>query len=256
MQAQLNIALRAAREGAVNLVRQFDRLDRIQETKGPGNSRISSAHTDVEFILLEHLRKTYPKHGFRSGATGLDENPEADTIWLINPLIGTENFFRGRPGFVLGLACQVNKQIKVAVFIDPLLNEEFTAVRGGGANVSGRRLRVTQNTELEDCMVCVEFNRDQEHNETAMRFQQHALNGGGAISTSGNGIISLLAAAAGRLDGGLIPRPESIELDPAILLLREAGGLISDSSGNPALSGNSLIFGNPKLFKQLLKLTD
>ena len=255
MQAQLNIALRAAREGAVNLVRQFDRLDRINEISGPGNSRITTAHTDVEFLLLEQLRKTYPKHGFRSSATDLDENPDADTVWLINPLLGTENFLRGQSGFVLSLACQVNKQVKLAVFIDPLLNEEFTAVRGGGAHVSGRRLRVSQNIELEDSVLDIEFSRSQEDNETALRFQQNVLSGGGAVRTSGNPVYSLLSAAAGRLDGGLIPRPESIELDPAILLLREAGGMISDSTGNPALSGNSLIFGNPKLFKQLLKLT-
>jgi len=255
MHAQLNIALRAARDGAVSLARHFDRIDRIKEVKGSGPQPITSAHLEVESAMLDQLRKTFPKHGFRSAASDLEEHSNSDTVWLLNPLVGTQNFFRGTPGFFLSLACQVEQQLTLAVCIDPLLNEEFTAVRGKGANLNGQRIRVSNKTDLQDCVIAVEFGETEAEDLGAGKFQQQVRAAGASPRASGNEILDLLYAAAGRLDGGFIPKPEPIALATAGLLLQEAGGLLSDTTGNPSLAGDSLVFGNPKSFKQLLKLT-
>ena len=256
MHAQLNIALRAAREGAVTLARHFDRLDRVKEVTGQHRQPITTAHLEVEAAMLDHLRKIFPKHSYRSAATDLDENTDSDTVWQLSPLAGTENFLRGTPGFFLGLACQVDQQLKLAVFIDPLLNEEFTAVRGSGANLSGRRIRVSNKGDLHDCVIGIEFNSARTNDPGALDFQRQLLTNEASPRTSGNEILDLLYTAAGRMDGGFIPKPEPVGLGAAALILQEAGGLLSDLAGNPNLSGDSLIFGNPKCFKQLLKLTD
>jgi len=256
MHAQLNIALRAAREGAVSLARHFDRLDRLKEVAGRDQRPITSAHLEVETAILEQLRKSFPKHGFLSGATDLDESNDSDTVWLLNPLAGTENFLRGTPGFYLSIACQVEQQVKLAVLIDPLLNEEFTAVRGTGASLSGRRIRVSNKIDLNDCNIAVEFSKEHDDGLGALSFLQQLRAEGASPRTHGNPIVDLLYTAAGRLDGGFIPKPEPASLAAAGLILQEAGGLLSDVTGNPNLSGDALVFGNPKCFKQLLKLTN
>lgn len=254
MHAQLNIALRAARDGAVILARQFDRLDRVKEARGAAQQMITSAHLDVESAMLEQLRKTFPKHGYRSAATDLDEHNDSDTVWLLNPLVGTENFLRGTPGFFVSLACQVGKQISLALFIDPLLNEEFTAARGKGANLGGRRIRVSNTADLQNCVIAVEFARLPTAGTDPFDTQERLRAAGASQRTQGNEILDLLYTAAGRFDGGYISRPEPVALASAALILQEAGGLLSDTSGNPTLTGDSLVFGNPKCFKQLLKL--
>lgn len=256
MHAQLNIALRAAREGAVSLARHFDRLDRVKEITGKDQRRITSAALDVETILLDQLRKTFPKHGYLSAATELEDQAEADTVWLLNPLIGTRSFLRGTPGFFLSIACQTDGQVKLAAMIDPLLNEEFTAVRGKGASLNGHRIRVSNRVDLQDCIIGVEFATGETDNSEACNFQRQLIAEGASPRTSGNGILDLLYTAAARLDGGFITKPEPVGLSAAALILQEAGGLLSDTKGNPTLTGDRLVLGNPKCFKQLLKLTD
>jgi myo-inositol-1(or 4)-monophosphatase len=168
-------------------------------------------------------------------------------------LIGTANFLRGTQGFLLGLSCQVDGQLQISVFIDPLLNEEFTAIRGSGASLNGRRIRVSSRINLEDSTCAMEFAPGQEPG-TQTRPLQQALEQQVRIRTTGNGILDLAMASAGRLDGGIIPKPPADQLASVALLLREAGGLVSDIEGNPKLAGDQLVFGNPKYFKQLLQL--
>ncbi|MBT8147502.1 MAG: inositol monophosphatase [Gammaproteobacteria bacterium] len=256
MHAQLNIALRAAREGAVSLARHFDRLDRVKEITGKDQRTITSADLDVETIVLDQLRKTFPKHRYLSAASELEDQHDAETVWLLNPLIGTRNFLRGTPGFFLSIACQTNGQVNIAALIDPLLNEEFTAVRGRGASLNGHRIRVSNRVDLPDCIVGVEFTANEAGDNEACNFQRQLIAEGASPRTSGNGILDLLYTASARLDGGFISKPEPVGLSAAALILQEAGGLLSDTKGNPALSGDRLVFGNPKCFKQLLKLAD
>jgi myo-inositol-1(or 4)-monophosphatase len=255
MHAQLNIALRAAREGAIHLARSFDRLDRVKPVSGADQRQITSAHLDIEAAVLEYLRKPYPKHGYRSAATDLNENSDADTVWFLNPLIGMQNFLRGSPGILLGLTCRTAGQTTLSVFIDPLLNEEFTAARGNGASLNGRRIRVSDRSDLSDCVIGVEYHNTPGGGDSAFSFQQQLRDKGVGQRTSGNDILDLLYVAAGRLDGGFIGKPEAGSLSGAALTLQEAGGLLSDVSGSPSLSGDSLVCGNPKCLRQLLRLS-
>jgi myo-inositol-1(or 4)-monophosphatase len=173
----------------------------------------------------------------------------------LNPMIGMQNFLRGSPGILLGLSCRTGGQTTLSVFIDPLLNEEFTAARGNGASLNGRRLRVSDRSDLGDCVIGVEYPGTPTGDDHVFNFQQLLRDSGAGQRTSGNEILDLLYAAAGRLDGGLISKPEAGSLRGAALILQEAGGLLSDVTGNPNLTGDPLVFGNPKCFRQLLKLS-
>ncbi len=254
MQAQLNIGLRAAREGAIALVRSFDRLDRVKANSDSIQQQLSSTRQDIETVMLDVLTKAYPKHGYLSATTDLTKNGSAETVWLLSPLIGVENFLRGSPGILLGLSCRVRGQMVLAVFIDPLLNEEFTASRGNGASLNGRRIRVSNRSELEDGLIGVAYNGTRNQAGGTLDVHSRLLEGCTDLRSSGNEILDILYVAAARLDGGFVGKPEPCSLNGAGLILQEAGGLLSDANGDPTLKGNTLVFGNPKCFKQLLRL--
>ncbi len=254
MQALVNIALRAAREGAAILTGTFDRLDRVRLLDRREGRVITNTHLDVEKAMLAQLQKIFPQHGYQSAVSDLPEPGDAGTVWFLDPLIGSTNFLRGSQGFLLGLYCHVDGQVKLSVFIDPLLNEEFTAVRGNGASLNGRRIRVGNQTAFKDSLVAMEFEPEQEQ-QRLIPAMEKVLEQGASIRSSGNVILDLVNVAAGRLDGGMAQTPAASLLAGAGLLLQEAGGLISDTSGNPQLSGAQVVFGNPRYFKQLLQLT-
>ncbi|MCB1670860.1 MAG: inositol monophosphatase family protein [Gammaproteobacteria bacterium] len=253
MQALLNIALRAIRDGATALTGNFDRLDRVRLVEERDDGPLTSAHLDVETAMLMQLQKTFPKHGFQSSASRLPEPDEAGTIWFLEPLIGSANFLRGAHGFLLGLTCRVDNQIKLSVFADPLLNEEFTAVRGSGASLNGHRIRVAGHAELQDSTLAMDFTSELDREHLLHNLGQF-LEQGATIRSSGNSVLDLVNVAAGRLDAGIVHKPSAIALAGAAMLLREAGGLISDAMGNPQLESNQLVFANPRLFRHLLRL--
>jgi len=257
MHPSLNIALRAARAGAASLISGFDRLDRVKILQELDNDLLTSAHLDAEEAILQLLQKPFPRHGYRSTTERLQEPIESDTTWLLSPLIGTRNFLRGSHGFLLGIACMVEHKVTLAVLVDPLLDEEFSAVRGSGASLSGHRIRVSNKSALPDSVVAVEFpvSVTDRSGSSLPLLQQKLLEQSVDLRSTGNAILDMVYVAAGRFDGGLVARPSaSLPLDTASMLLREAGGLVSDLSGNPGLEGDELVFGSPKYFKQLLQL--
>jgi len=253
MHALLNIALRAARDGAAALTANFDRLDRVKVLESGDTAVVTSAHLDAENAMLQQLQKTYPQHNYHSPVSTLPTPMRANTTWYLEPLIGSGNYLRGAHGFLVGVSCQVDNQLKVALFIDPLLNEEYSAVRGNGASLNGRRIRVSNRAALPDSLAAIDFATATGH-YSPVKATQGLLDTGAGIRTSGNGALDLLSTAAGRLDGGIITNPTASLRNAAALVLREAGGLVSDISGNPSLEGSHLVFGNPKYFKQLLQL--
>jgi len=255
MQGLLNIAMRTAREGAAILARHLDRLDRVKTVGEQSGRLITSTHLEVEQTLFQALQKTYPAHEFHSTVSGRLDDNQSNTAWLLDPLSDTQNFLRGAPGFLLGLACRMDSQINLAVYIDPLLNEEFTATRGNGAYLSGRRLRVSAQSGLADSVIGIEL-AGRADTADSPSIARQLLDGGVGIRSYGSPVMSMLYCAAGRLDGGVMTGAEAIPLAAAGMILRESGGLLADSSGNPRLTGDTLVFGNPGCFKKLLQLTN
>ena len=148
MHPMINIALKAARDAAEAIAHSSDRLDRIKIVDSSPNSFLTSTDLDSDKTLQYHLLKAYPEHSIDSRATGVKASARKDIVWFIDPLIGNRNFARGYTQFALSLACQIDGVIQHAAVVCPMTNEEFTATRGGGAQLNSRRLRVGRETEL------------------------------------------------------------------------------------------------------------
>src|SRR5690606_1162016 len=155
MHPMLNIGVRAARRAGDLIVRGMDRLGDLRIETKAGNDFVSEIDRDAERTIIETIRRSYPDHAFiaeESGRTG-----DAEFEWIIDPLDGTTNFLHGFPVFAVSIALRIKGRIEHGVIYDPLRQELFTASRGGGAQLDGRRLRVSTRRELSTALIGTGF---------------------------------------------------------------------------------------------------
>ena len=259
MEPMVNIALRAARKAGENIVRASDDLDRIDVQAKGANDFVTEVDVAAEQEIIYHLHKAYPDHAILGEEGGLVGDEDAEYRWLIDPLDGTTNFIRGIPHYAVSIACLRNGKVEHAVIVDPVRREEFTASRGRGAQLNGRRLRVSKLASLDGALlgtgIPFKDHCDDRLEPYARSIQVLAAQCAG-IRRAGAAALDLAYVAAGRLDAfweiGLSPW----DIAAGALLVREAGGLVADINGsdNYLQSGN-VVCGNPKCFKAVLQAT-
>ena len=159
MQPMLNIALRAARSASELIFRSIERLDTIKVDEKDAKDYVSEVDRAAEQKIIDALRKAYPTHAIRGEETGFHagSGEGEEYLWIIDPLDGTTNFLRGIPHFAVSIACKYRGRLEHAVVLDPVRQEEFTASRGRGAQLNGRRLRVSGRTSLDGALLGTGF---------------------------------------------------------------------------------------------------
>jgi myo-inositol-1(or 4)-monophosphatase len=258
MQPMLNIALRAARQAGEYIVRASDRLDILAVSEKGTNDYVTEVDRGAEDIIIKLLKKTYPDHSFLAEESGENTNT-SDYCWIIDPLDGTTNFVRGIPHYSVSIACQFQGRLEHAVVYNPVTREEFTASRGRGAQVNGRRIRVSNRASLDGALLGTgtPFHGHQDDARVAGYFaalgelaQQTA-----GIRRAGSAALDLAYVAAGRFDAFWEMDLQPWDMAAGVLLIQEAGGLISDfKGGNAFLESGDIVCGNPKCFKHVLKV--
>jgi myo-inositol-1(or 4)-monophosphatase len=258
MEPMINIALRAARKAGELIVRASDDLDSFEVIAKGVNDFVSEVDISAEREIIYHLQKAYPDHAILAEESGLTGNEDAEYRWIIDPLDGTTNFLRGIPHYAVSIACTYRGKLEHAVIVDPVRREEFTASRGRGAQLNGRRIRVSKLNSLEGALLGtgIPFKNHCDDKLAAHSKSMEVLAGQCAgIRRAGAASLDLAYVAAGRLDAfweiGLAPW----DLAAGALLVKEAGGLVADidSSDNYMDSGN-IVCGNPKCFKAVLQV--
>ncbi len=252
MQPMLNIAVRAARRAGDLIVRNLDRVPSISVQSKGRNDFVSEIDRMAERDIIETVRRVHPDHGFlaeESGRSGGDE-----FIWIIDPLDGTTNFLHGFPVFAVSIAVECRGRLEHAVVYDPMRQELFTASRGGGAQVDGRRIRVSKQTTLDGALVATGFpQRDNSRwlDEYMLMLKAMMLQTAG-VRRAGAAALDLAYVAAGRVDGfweiGLSPWDTAA----GTLLITEAGGRIGTLTGQPYTQGGHVVAGTPKVFDELV----
>ena len=258
MQPMLNMALRAARAAGDIIAQSAERVDLVDvEAKGL-NDYVTKVDRAAERAIMDVLQKTYPTHGFLGEETGRREGSGegADWLWIIDPLDGTTNFIHGFPQFAVSIAVQHKGVTEHAVVLDPVKREEFTASRGRGAAMNGRRLRVTSRKGLDGALIGTgfPFRPDQmDHIDNYLGMFRDVARQTAGIRRAGAAALDLAYVAAGRLDGFFEFGLQPWDIAAGDLLIREAGGLVGDfAGGHDYLDSGHVVTGNPKLFKALL----
>lgn len=260
MEPMLTIALRAARKAGELIERAMERVDYVAiEAKGQ-NDFVTDVDRAAEKEVIYHLRKAYPDHNIRGEETGLSVGKSGDSEfeWVIDPLDGTTNFIHGIPHFAISIACKRKGILEHAVVYDPIKREEFTASRGKGAMLNGRRIRVSSRRNLEGALIGtgIPFNGWAMENIDAYLGAVKEIAGQTAgIRRPGAASLDLAYVAAGRFDGFWEMNLNEWDIAAGLLLVKEAGGLVSDfNGGNSHLESGNVVCGGPKVFKPLLQI--
>jgi myo-inositol-1(or 4)-monophosphatase len=185
-----------------------------------------------EELLVEAIHETYPGDAILAEEEG--ELGEGEARWLIDPLDGTTNFAHGLPIFTVSIAWAVDLRPLLGVVYDPMRDELFHALRGGGAWLNGRRLRVSQEGKLENSLLVTGFPYDRRTNpeNNLEHFAAFALRTRG-VRRLGAASLDLVNVAAGRFDGYWEVRLWPWDWAAGMLLVEEAGGRISRTDGGP-----------------------
>jgi len=255
MNPMLNTAITAARAAGNVILRNMDKIDRLTIEVKAENDFVSEVDRKAEEQIIYTLRKAYPDHCILAEESGLDKGSNGDYQWIIDPLDGTTNFLHGFPQFAVSIALQYKNRLEVAVVFDPVKNELFTAARGEGAQLNERRIRVTTQKGLAGALLGTGFPFKQpQHLDTYLNTFKAVHPDTAGIRRAGSAALDLAWVAAGRMDGFWELGLSSWDMAAGILLVREAGGIVTDFSGD----GNYLETGNvvaaaPKLFPELFE---
>ncbi|MEE4360766.1 MAG: inositol monophosphatase family protein [Pseudomonadales bacterium] len=256
MLAHANMALRAARRAGQIIVRAMDRVDVLRIEEKQKNDLVSEIDRAAEAAIIEILHKAYPDHGIIGEESGQAVAARSDTTWIIDPLDGTTNFLHGIPHFSVSIGCVVRGRLEHGVVLDPVRDEAFIASRGHGAQLNGKRLRVTGRTSLDGAVIGtgIPYRDVDDHLGAYMAMLEDVTRRCRGIRRAGSAALDLAYVAAGRFDGfwelGLKPW----DMAAGALLVTEAGGLVSDFVGGDAyLESGNIVCGTPKCFKALLQ---
>lgn len=254
MQALLNTAVKAARKGGEIALRQINRLHQLQVQSKAHNNFVTQVDIAAERAIIESISERYPDHAFLAEESG--QHGDGDYVWIIDPLDGTTNFIHGFPVFAVSIALRIKGKLQVGVVYDPNRQEIFTAMRGQGAQVDGRRIRVSGRRGLDGALIGTGFPYDCEEDMAHyLKMLESVLKNTAGIRRPGAAAIDLAYVAAGRLDGFWEFGLHEWDLAAGSLIIREAGGLISELNGHgDYMQSGNVVAGSPKIHDALKKL--
>jgi myo-inositol-1(or 4)-monophosphatase len=252
----LNVMTAAARKAGRPLVRDYGELENLQiSQKGPGDF-VSSADKRTERILVEELAKARPGYGFLGEETGATEGKDKTHRFIIDPIDGTTNFLHGVPHFAISIGLEREGQLMAGVVFNPVTDEMFTAEKGHGAYCNNKRLRVAARKEMSQSLFAVGIPFMERPGQARTLAEAAAvLKVSPGIRRFGAASLDLAWTAAGRFDGFWEHGINIWDVAAGIVLLREAGAVVSDFAGRTeGLTGTEIVAANEHLHPQLLKL--
>jgi len=256
MHPMLNIAVRAARSAGNLIARNADRIDSLAIETKQRNDFVSEVDRQAEAEIIRTLLKTYPQHGILAEESG-EHAGDGRHQWIIDPLDGTTNFLHGFPQFAVSIALKYENRLEQAVIYNPISQELFTATRGGGASLNNRRIRVSKRRGLEGALIGTGFPyRDDQAKDldNYLKVFRSFLTKTAGIRRPGSAALDLAYLAAGRIDGFWEMGLHSWDIAAGALLIREAGGIVTDlDGGDDYLESGNILAAGPKVFHAMLQ---
>lgn len=221
------------------------------------NNVVTAADLAAQKIIVDTIRSEFPGHQFLCEEEGLTADIDSDTLWVIDPLDGTNNFANGIPHFSVSIAYAEKGEVQMGVVYDPSRNELFHAVKGEGAFLNGKRIQASLKKDLESAMVCTGFYYDRgslmEKTLDTIRVLFHQNIRG--LRRTGSAAIDLAWCACSRFDAFFEYQLNPWDFAAGILLVREAGGTVCENSGREAnLASPGLITAGSFLIESFLSL--
>jgi myo-inositol-1(or 4)-monophosphatase len=247
----MNIAIRAARRAGDIIVRAIPRIEAVEVHSKGRNDYVTEVDRNAEADIIETIRRLHPDHAFLAEESGASGNN--DIVWIIDPLDGTTNFMHGFPTFAVSIACQIRGRLEHAVVFDPMRQEIFTASRGEGAQVEGRKMRVSKQITLEGSLIATgfPFRADSPWLDEYLAMLKTIMTKAAGVRRPGAASLDLAYVAAGRVDGFWEMGLKPWDTAAGTLLITEAGGRVGTLMGDDYKLGPHIIGGTPRVFAAL-----
>ena len=252
----INVMVAAARKAGRSLARDFGEVENLQvSVKGPANF-VTAADLRAEEIIFKELSKARDGYGFLMEERGEVPGTDKSHRWIVDPLDGTTNFMHSIPIFAISIGLEREGELVAGVVYNPIFDELYTAEKGKGAFLNDRRrLRVAGRREPGECVIATGIphrgrpNHDLFHKE--LRSMMSTVAG---LRRTGSAAIDLAWAAAGRFDAFWERNLKPWDLAAGIVLVREAGGHVSDlEGGDDMLETGNILVANKQIHKSLLQ---
>src|SRR5271154_4313642 len=246
----------AALKAARGLIRDFGEVEQLQVSiKGPGVF-VSTADLKAERTLKTELKRARPGYAMLFEESGAEAGSDPRHRWIVDPLDGTTNFLHGIPHFAISIGLERDGEIVAGVIYEPTRDELYWAEKGAGAFLNDRRLRVSARRQLTDAVVGTGTPpRDRGDKALYAASLASVMTATSGVRRFGAAALDLAYVAAGRLDGvwevGLSPW----DIAAGMLLVREAGGYVSDlSGGHTMMTSGDILAANDHLHMPLAAL--
>ncbi|RMH93602.1 inositol monophosphatase [Lysobacter pythonis] len=255
----VTLMVKAARAASNVLMRNLGRLEALNVVEKGRQDYASEVDAQAEEAAIRELRRAAPDYailGEEGGQLGKGRN-----VWVIDPLDGTSNYLRGLPHYCVSIALVENGEPVHGVIFDPLRNELFTASKGSGAVLNDRRIRVAERKTLEGALVATGFHpRERQRTGAQLECARQLMTQAEDLRRTGSAALDLAYTACGRLDAYFEAGVKPWDIAAGILLVREAGGKVSDFKGAPTapvdargIDSRGIVAGNLRLAEALQK---
>ena len=248
--------VKACRKASKTLIRDFGEVENLQVSlKGPGDF-VTNCDKKVEKILIDELLKARPSYSILSEEIG-EINNDDSFKWIIDPIDGTSNFLHGVPHFAISVGLEHNKEIICGIIYDPIKDEMFTAEKGNGSYLNNQRMRVSSRSKLEDCMIFTGGpKREAKNRELALKeYYKFSIKVLTPIRKLGSASLDMAYVAAGRCDGFWQRNLNYWDIAAGIILVKEAGGFVTDFNGeNEYIQNKTILATNAKINKEMIEV--
>ena len=254
--ANINVMVKASSLASKIIIRDFGELEKLQVSlKGPGDF-VTASDKKVEKILIDELQKARPDYSILSEEIG-EINNDTSFKWIIDPIDGTANFLHGVPHFAISVGLEHNKEIICGIIYDPIKDEMFTAEKGAGSYINNQRMRVSSRAKLKDCIV---FTGGPKHESKDKELELKEYNKFSTqvfapIRKMGSASLDMAYVAAGRSDGFWQRNLNYWDIAAGIILIKEAGGFVTDVYGkDDYIQNRTILATNAKISAEMVEV--
>jgi myo-inositol-1(or 4)-monophosphatase len=254
--ANMNVMVKVCRKASKIIIRDFGEIENLQvSVKGPGDF-VTASDKKVEKIIIEELQKARPNYSVLSEEIGEIKNNE-EFKWIIDPIDGTANFLHGIPHFAISIGLEHNKEIICGIIYDPIKDEMFTAEKGNGSYINNQRMRVSSRQKLKDCIIFTDGPENKNLNDESLMevYKKISSKVDIPIRKLGCGSLDMAYVAAGRCDGFWSKNLNYWDIAAGIILVKEAGGFVTDYSGEAKyIENKTILVTNSKISNEMLEI--
>lgn len=253
MNKYTKIAIKAAKAAGAYLLKNFYQNHRDRATLKFKHEIATQADLGAEKIILNTIKKEFPGHQILSEEAGKN-NKKSDFLWVVDPLDGTTNYSMQNPIFNVSIGLFYKKEIVLGVVYAPLLRELYVAEKNKGTVLNGKKIHVSKTNNFHKSLLTFCHGHREKDIRRAIKAYNFFKLKGFDTRQLGSAALEMAFVAAGRIESIMIPGAHPWDVAAGTLLVREAGGKVTDFQGNDwGLTSRDMLASNGKIHKRLLK---